>query len=281
MSTSDPVFWWYPEEGAGVNVVDLSEGLTNLIVTPAIRREDAIGYDGGFSTAIYGPSHVVTIILERFGGQSPGANALERQLQAMVNHLRRGGVVAFSRVRSKAWCGPLSGAITSGFSYAPTSGNAFTAWYAAALASGDEVVIESGSPRNRHEVHATTGVTGVGRVDLSDTVIFDYDVAVAGAWARYRDFFPVLYMPADEAGDRNDPITHDARRNWTLRLSLRFSPSMLATVLAGNDDEFVGPPAPGAAPGAALRGTVGGALLSNGSTLDQLVGPRKADGRFY
>jgi hypothetical protein len=274
MSTSDPVFWWYPEETAGLQEIDLSEGLTNLIVTPAIRREDAVGYDGSYATAIYGPEFAVTVILERFGGQSPGSNALERKLQAMVNHLRRGGVVAFSRVRAKSFCGSLSGGITPGFNYAPTFGNAFAAWYAATLAAGDEVAVESGPARNRHEVHAVSSVAG-GVINLSDPIVFEHGTGTAASWCRYRDFFPVLYMPAAKSTVDADPITHDARRSWTLRLELRFAPSLLATLLTGNTaDDFVGPPAPAAAPASGLRiASLSTASLVVGSTLDTLVGP--------
>lgn len=276
MSTSDPVFWWYPEASAGVQEIDLSEGLTNLIVTPAIRREDAVGYDGNFATAIYGPTFAVTILLERFGGQSPGSNALERKLQAMVNHLRRGGVVAFSRVRSKSFCGSLSGTIGPGFSYAPTFGNAFSTWYASTLAAGDEVAVESGPARNRHEVHAVSSVAG-GVVNLSDTIVFEHGTGTAASWCRYRDFFPVLYMPADRAADNSDPITHDARRSWTLRLELRFAPAMLATLLT-NANEFVGPPEPTPPLGSTLRPSSSATVpVMTGATLDELVRPSFAN----
>tara|TARA_R110000868_G_scaffold122400_1_gene324238 strand:- start:1952 stop:2845 length:894 start_codon:yes stop_codon:yes gene_type:complete len=219
-----PTLYYYPTGGRTLETVDLSEELTNLTAVPAIRREDAIALDGSMSTVVLGPLWEVRIMLERFG--SPGANSIERKLQALANHLRRGGLCGVALDSGKAWCGRQSGATGRGYTYVATGGNAFAPWSAAAaLVSGDEVAVEGAPPDFSHEVHGVSSMTGTRQVNLTESIIFDR----VGGWTRHRDFWPVCYMSAEEAA--KDPITHDHRRNYTLDLRLVFSPAMLATLL--------------------------------------------------
>lgn len=219
-----PTFYYYPNAGRSLETVDLGEELQNLIAVPAIAREDAVALDGSMSTAVLGPRWELQIKLERFG--SPGANSIERKLQALANHLRRGGLCGFARDSDKAWCGRRNGATGRGYTYASTGGNAFTAWEAAAtLASGDEVACEGAPPSYIHEIRGVSSMTGVRQINLSEALVFD----VTGGWVRHRDFWPVCYMTAENAA--KDPLTHDHRRNYTLDLRLVFSPAMLDTLL--------------------------------------------------
>lgn len=221
-----PTFYYYPNGGRSLETVDLGEGLQNLTATPAIRREDATALDGSMSTAVLGPMWELRLLLERFG--SPGASALERQLQALANHLRRGGLCGVAVDSDKAWCGLRAGASTRGYTYCSTRGNAFAAWSAGAavVASGDEVAVEGSPPDHTHEVRGVSSLTG-STIALSEAMVFDH----RSGWVRHRDFWPVCYMRADDAA--KEPITHDHRRNYTLDLRLVFSPAMLATALDG------------------------------------------------
>jgi len=282
VSSTDPRFYYYPESTGGLAYVDLGGPLTNITVIPGIVRKDGVGYDGSYSTAVYGPDFTVRVLVEHFGADSPGANATERGLQGLINHLRRGGACGFTRRHDKAWCGKFSGGTAPGWGYAPTFGNEFSSWSgSAALASGDEVAIESGPARNRHEIGLVSSVTAGRTVNLSATTLYEHGDGTAASWCRYRWFFPVCYLPADDAGANADPLTHDGLRNWTLDLRLRFSPGLLATALAG--DTYKAPGIAGATPaitlGSALRSTSTTGTLA-GRTLDQMLagnftGPRR------
>lgn len=235
-----PTLYYYPTGSRALETVDLGEELTDLTAVPAIRREDAIALDGSMSTVVLGPLWEVRILLEHFG--SPGANSIERKLQALVNHLRRGGLCGVALDSGKAWCGVRQGTSGRGYSYAATRGNAFVAWSPlAALVSGDEVAIE-GWPAITHEVRGVSSMTGAHQINTTEALVYDH----SGGWVRHRDFWPVCYMSAENAA--KDPITHDHRRNYTLDLRLVFSPAMLSTLLGSiGTHAAAGAFAPGAA----------------------------------
>jgi len=259
-----PTLYYYPTGGRALETVDLGEELQDLTATPAIRREDAVALDGSMSTAVLGPLFDVRILLEHFG--SPGASALERKLQALANHLRRGGLCGVALNSDKAWCGKRQGATGRGYSYASTRGNAFVSWSpSATLASGDEVAIE-GWPEFTHEIRGVSSMTGSHQINTSEALVYDH----AGGWVRHRDFWPVCYMTAEQAA--KDPITHDHRRNYTLDLRLVFSPAMLGTAL-GSMGSFAPAGAWGASPhsgapaGGVSYATSGGLRYGDGSGL--------------
>lgn len=238
----NPRIYYYPDGGSALEYVDLAEEFTNLEDVPAIRREDAVALDGGMSTAVLGPSWMIRITLERFG--APGANELERKLQALISHLRRGGRCGVTRDHARAFCAGKTGASSRGASYIPTAGNAFSAWSAsAAIASGDEVAIEQAPPGMAQEVRLSSGMVG-SQVHLSESTVYQMDPTKGYVWVRWRDFWPVCHMSAEDSG--KNPLTHDHRRNYTLDLRLYFSPSELATVLgAGSGSSYanIGPTA--------------------------------------
>lgn len=259
-----PKLYYYPNGGRSLEVVDLGEEVTDLTAVPAIRREDAIALDGSMSTAVLGPLWEVRVTLERFG--SPGASSLERQLQALANHLRRGGLCGVALDSGKAWCGSQRGATGRGYSYVATGGNAFAPWNSgAALVSGDEVAVEGAPPDFSHEVHGVSSMTGTRQVNLSESIIFDR----VGGWTRHRDFWPVCYMSAENAA--KDPITHDHRRNYTLDLRLVFSPAMLATLLGSLGSFSAGSWGVGSSAGSIFAGTTA-KLPGDGSMLGGPVG---------
>jgi hypothetical protein len=276
----DPRFYYYPE-GGGLETVDLAEGLSNIEIVMAIRREDAIGLSGAMSTAILGPSWTVRVVLENFG--TPGAVALERKLETLINHLRRGGLCGFARDHAKAFCAARAGASARGWAYINTGGNAFSAWSAAAvIASGDEVAIEQAPPGCLAEVRLSSGMTGT-RIDLSETTVYEMDPAKGTAWVRHRDFFPVCYLSAEDA--RTNPLTHDHRRNYTLDLRLSFDSAGLATLLTagggtGKDVAGTGPGTGGvydtsgwgyAVKPALSPSSLGGTTIGVGATLETLA----------
>lgn len=225
-----PRLYYYPDGGSALETIDLAEELTNIEEMPFVRREDAEAMSGAMSTAILGPMWSVRITLERFG--SPGANAIERQLQALLSHLRLGGRCGVSRDHSKSFCALRSGATGRGWSYVPTGGNGFAAWsVAAAIGAGDEVAIEQAAPGLCSEIRISSGMTG-NTVNLSEPTVYEMDGTKGAVWVRWRDFWPVCYMSAEDA--KTNPLTHDHRRNYTLNLRLYMAPGEVATVLGAD-----------------------------------------------
>lgn len=255
-----PRFYYYPDGGTALEYVDLGEELTDIDFVPGVRRQDAIALDGAASTALLGPSYSVRITLERFG--SPGALELERKLQALISHLRRGGRCGFSRDHARTFAAVRSGVAGRGWGYVATAGNAFSAWsLTGAVAVNDEVAIEQGPPGLTSEVRLVSGMTG-GTVNLAETTVYEFDGTKGTVWVRWRDFFPVCYLAAEDA--TKNPLTHDHRRNYSLDLRLYMAPSEVATVLGGDANR--------ANPIALLLGNSTVANAGRGSSLESILG---------
>lgn len=257
----NPCFYYYPDEGGSLEVIDLGEGLSDIEETPGADVADSYAGDRTPFRAWYASTFRVRILLERFG--TPGTSSVERALLSMQAHLARGGAVGFSRDHAKTWASIRSGAASRGDTSFPTAGNGFTGWSAAAtLASGDEMVIEDLA--GRREITTTTNATG-GELTLSPGLIYTYE---GHPLVRWRDFYPALTLPADQVG--RALVTHDHRRNWTLEAIFEFS---VAAAIGLWGDSYQSPY--GGLGGLALRDTSG----LGGLGLDELGGGRVATPR--
>lgn len=257
----NPCFYYYPDEGGSLEVIDLGEGLSDIEETPGADVADSYAGDRTPFRAWYASTFRVRLLLERFG--TPGQSSVERALLSMQAHLARGGAVGFSRDHAKTWASIRSGAASRGDTSFPTAGNGFTGWSAAAtLASGDEMVIEDLA--GRREITTTTNATG-GELTLSPGLIYTYE---GHPLVRWRDFYPALTLPADQVG--RALVTHDHRRNWTLEAIFEFS---VAAAIGLWGDSYQSPY--GGLGGLALRDTSG----LGGLGLDELGGGRVATPR--
>ena len=280
----NPAIYYYPDGTGSLEVVDLGEGLSNIEELPGVLVEDAVALDGTPYRMVLGPAHRVRIELERFG--APGANSLERKLQALASHLRRGGMCGVTRDTARTFAGSAAAGWKRGNSTIATYGNEFTAWSAAgAVGSGDEVAVEAAPPGGLYEVRLVSALVSAHTVNFSgETLAYSYDTS-SSSWLRWRDFWPVCYLPSGEVGKML--ITHDRRRNYSLDLPLVYLPSLMAAMLASVAYDAV-PLALGAASSAGsglrgggdsavrrLRGIPGPATDADlGATLESLAGSR-------
>jgi hypothetical protein len=228
MGTTDPCFFWNPAPGGTLEITDLAEAISDIQDQEITEAADARnGYGTAYRNFLMG-SRRVRIVLERFG--SPGSSALERDFYAIENHLRRGGYVGFSRNRSKSWCGAVNSAYAQrGDTVLYTGGNLFNAWYtSAALASGDEVIVESANPDWQSEPTVFSSITGT-QVTVSRALRFTYPTSNP-IFVRYRDFYPVLRLPDDQLD--KPLVTHDKRITWTFDALLEYDLSALASAIA-------------------------------------------------
>lgn len=221
MSTT-PIFYWYPVSGGSLEKTDFGEALSDVQESPSARAVDAytgalVGY-----RSFMGATKRVRIILERFG--KTGGDSLELKFQTLESHLQKGGLVSFSRNDAKTWASKTSSPATRGDTIIYCGlGNYFTAFSAAGnLAQYDDAVLESAHPESQREVFTVGVGGGTPRTQVSTPgAVYTY----AGTTiVRWRDFYPFCWLPADQLG--RSFITHDHRRNFTLDITLEYSPGM-------------------------------------------------------
>ena len=230
-----PAFYWYPDAAGSLETTSLGELLSDLQETPLSTVEDAYGGNGFPYRSFLGGSFRIRILLERFG--TPATSTLERELRSMEAHLHRGGMVGFTADTAKTWCGFQSGTWSRGDASVATGGNAFRAWSSGGtLAANDEVVMESENPEANREFQLVSAISATGTVTFSgDTLLYSYGASAESSLARWRDFYPVLWLPRDQVGK---PIVHhDHRRNWTLDVTLEYC---IGAVLALYEADNVG-----------------------------------------
>jgi len=220
----NPVIWFYPSATTGLVEIDFGEGLSDLQITPIREAEDARAYDGSLYRSVLSGREQVRIVLDRFTDA-----ALARKFESLQTHLERGGAISFSADKEKAWAGfansPLAGATEI-----PTEGHAFGAYYSTPnLSAGDVMCIESVNPEALREFVAVDGLLYDDLSITAQTTIL-YEYTILPAMVRYRDFWPVLQMPAGELG--RAIVTHDHRISYTLDLTLETNPATIAA-LAG------------------------------------------------
>lgn len=211
-----PCLYWYPHPSAGLRVLSLGEVLSDLQEVPVTVAAEVVA-GGRWSRVVHRQGWRIVLVLERFG--SVAGSAVERGLVALEAHLRAGGLVGVSRRHDRMWAAQMGASVAAGDVVVPTSGNGFTGWStSAALAAGDQVVIESPDPDGRREV-AIVDAVGLGRrVTLSEGTIYPW---APGSFVRHRDCYPVCHAPIEAHG--GPIVVSDYRRTWTLRLTLEYS----------------------------------------------------------
>jgi len=212
-------FYWYPDDDGSLSTIALAKPLTELHETRDPNRVSVKRGDGSSANATWLSDTRVRIVLER--GLSAGN---VRDLRQLEDHLHRGLPVGFAREHTKAWAA-FGGSTFRGFTYIVAGAGAFTAWEsAAALASGDEVAIESAPPEGEIEMHAISSVSSTtGYVTLNgETILRSFAGPII---VRHRDFYPALRMPDDRIG--RPIVTTERRLSWTLDVELEIIPDII------------------------------------------------------
>lgn len=223
-----PFFSWFPHQRSTgtsyLEVIDLTEDLSDLQITPKRDVVDTFSLHGGRSRELLRPWLGVRITLDRFTDRQ-----LFRAFSAMINHLERGGSIAFGVDSAKVWAARLNNRIDPLDTTAYFDGNVATAHHATlceTLVEGDEFVVESGPPLAKREYQLAGTVTTTGspvtggtiRIDTSMPTPTFFDYYTEGAMIRYSDFYPTLILPPGAVGSAM--LTHDHRISYTLDLDL-------------------------------------------------------------
>ena len=225
-----PIFTWMPIQGREVGAADdrrtiqLDEDLSDLQVKPGRTVYDLHGMHGGRSRSLTRAWIDVRIVLERFTDRR-----LATKFKNMVNHLERGGSIAFSLDNAKVW-----GSYTTGKLFVGNLGVSVektNIYKAMAPTTAPDIIgptddyfcIEDQPPRaarDHLQVNASSPpVEYDDRYTIFSTLQTQNDFT-PGTHVRHEDFYPKLVLPQEQVGGAM--ITHDHRISYTLDLNLRY-----------------------------------------------------------
>lgn len=223
-----PFFTWRPHQ-AGLTpgdreTIDLPHELSDLQILPRRDVFDQYSIQGGRARVNMRAWIDVRIQMALFTDRS-----LFRKLRGMINHLERGGHIAFGNDATKAFYGQTSRVSNQGATSIFLSDNLLKSYHSSApttLSSGDEFVIESIPPKAGREYHTSSGMTVVGsgltteyKATIADSLHL-VDFYNSGSSVRNSDFFPFLIMPSGTVG--SPVLTHDRRISYTLDITLSY-----------------------------------------------------------
>ena len=221
-----PTFYWYPKEGGSLERTAITRALSALEADDRPQADDSYSGAQGMTRVFHGTRRRVKLTWERLNLLSTSGAADHRSLLPVIAHLQRGGAVGFAQDGAKAIAGypgagnwsRLAATLTCA---SPT--NAFSAWQPlAALASGDQVVIESEPVYGRSEQRSATSFSAGVLTLASQTLVFDY-AGSAPMWRWYR-FWPALRLPADQLG--TPLVTNDHGITASVELTLEVDPGV-------------------------------------------------------
>lgn len=249
----DPVIAYYPPGTTKLKKISLSF-VSDLQPVDQVEAVDVRAGGASPYRHTYGRTRSVLIVKERFTSAS-----LRRDLEALIAHLRAGGVCQFVLTLADGVAvfanppepGDTTLSTIGSNIMAPLDGSAV-------LASGDELRIES--PERQLRTESVTFSSESGNVYTVSDIRNDYPVGPV--LVRERDTYPVLRLPA-ELANSTDLLTHDRRLNYTLALPLVEYPSDLFALYEA----------------AELGGLTDGALSTHFDSLDTLLN-RQGASRF-
>lgn len=215
-----PFFSWR-DYGGDREQITLSEDLSDLQITSKRDIVDSYSIGGGRSRQNLRPWVEVRIVLDRFTDRKLFLN-----FRGMLNHLERGGTVAFGNDHEKAFIAPVVGRKFQGNSQHRVGLN-LGAEYSTGTTSttvfdiGDEIVIESGAPhaKRNHAVVSHDASYSADEYLIQTTGYHLYtDYPEGATWVRHHDFFPTCVLPTGAVGTAM--LSHDHRITYTLDMTL-------------------------------------------------------------
>ncbi len=196
--------YYYPA-GLSRETIDIGEGLGDAMqLTPEHRTTGARTLTGQWFRVDYGETHRWRFLVERIQ-----AGAVERSLRSLQRHLRRGGVCGVTHDTDKGWGGFATTPPQRGDTSITIGGQAFYNLLPS-LASGAEVVIQSFPPESNFEI-LTISAASTTTLTLSESVRYTYTGPVL---VRWRHFWPLLALPADELGASSMTDEHGQVHTW-------------------------------------------------------------------
>lgn len=208
-----------------------------------------------------------------FAGPAP--QGTERNLQAVCNHLNRGGLVGFTLAHGRCFATqgrlPVLGATTL-----THASNGLGSWEpAAVLADGDEVVIEDPFPSCRRDIYTVASRTATTTtIDDGTRIDFRYHPLI-----RERYTFPVLYREQGSAPVQANIVKGvNSHIYFSFEADLVYAPALAFSLLNGGSAGkwAIDGAIPGLGAGAGLlRADTSTGYQMTGQTIEDLVAPLK------
>jgi len=207
----NPTFYWYPDPYGTIEKLDLGEGLSDLQGVHLDSLEASSESIAGYETLIpLRRRGRVRLVYERFGDGS-----VRRGIEALVNHLKRGGTCGFCTDSAKVVAVVVESALARGDTSLPFSWRVLDYEGTQTLAADDEVVLTSPSPEYQQEIGVVSS-QATNTITLTAGLRYTYESLPV--IVRYDEFFPLLRMPPSERA--REVLTSDHRLVWTLDMTL-------------------------------------------------------------
>lgn len=221
MALDDPRFYYLPD-GTNLTRVTLDESLSDLVVKPRTYGDSARSASQSVSRITYAHAWSVRIVLERFRDTT---DSRRRSLQALINHLQRGGYVGFSADHSRAWGANCTTTPGNGDLTVAVGANDFSGYSASGvIGNGDNIILQSPNPTGKVEMIRALSLTGAGS-PYTITLVASSQVELdhtATTFARWEWFWPRLRLDPDAVDA--DLLTSERQWVWTLDLPLVTDP---------------------------------------------------------
>jgi len=179
--------YYYPSPSAGLETIDIGEGIAGVLEADPVQM-------GGSATSLThrfdSPlgSFLRVHIRHVFGSSG---HSLYRELRSLENHLNRGGYCGIATNSTKAWAAFTIATCRRDQTTIKCKAPQFYNLTSAALASGDEVMIESSVPESHRETQTASSLTS-NLLTLSAGLTFDYQETPI--LCRYDGFYPLLVL---------------------------------------------------------------------------------------
>lgn len=230
--------WWTPYGGT-TREIALSQDLTEIEEGEDRDVVESESISGRKTTITYSSRVTVRVISELITDQSEALN-----LQAMINHLRRGGTIAVAEDSDRTLGGFLS--------YAPNIGSGSVHWHsnlfenlggAFTPQNGEVLYLWGPSPKMLREPLIASG-GGSNHATLTKKPKNDWR-REAWVFVHNQRFWPFLRLPMGRSRDRL--LVSERRIHYTLDLPLEISPWSLSRI--ARTPTVLIPPDPGDSPG--------------------------------
>lgn len=217
---SQTALYWYPMGTGTVETVTLPFITDVTDEDPEVVAATGETTAGGMFRQLYGDWRRVIVLRQHLRPGDATEKPVIQSLRSLQSHLIAGHSVGIAIAPQKTF-GAFTVGYPRGVSTIGIPANAYAGWSSlSALAVGDEVVVQSPSPRGAREVMQIDAITALGPTfAITFTRGFRYDHP-GPVLVRYRTFFPHLKLPDDQL---ETPIltTSNRGRTFDLRLELR------------------------------------------------------------
>jgi hypothetical protein len=166
MGTSE--IWYYPSETGPVQMIALGERFTVMEESQERRLSWTTTLSGRRHAVDLGGTELIRVTLDRFDPTT----TTRRSLEAVVNHLLRGGIIGLCLDADEGWAAGVLGSPAADDTTLSTDGGLYS-WLPGTPAADTIVVVQSGYPDWRRESRVISSVSG-DTLTLTSGLLFDY-----------------------------------------------------------------------------------------------------------